>query len=109
MDKLKIVDALCKASMYIMDNDEFLRQITEAGVKSYLIDIYDYTITFKGLPTAFALNSNDFTISLLRKKEQVTPLFIELLKKEDITRYEVILENGKMLYYDKSGREKFLS
>lgn len=109
MDKSKIVDALYKASIYFIDNKEFIRQITSAGVKSYLIDIFNYTITFKGQPAASIFKNNEITISILQKKGQVVPLFVELLKKEGITHYEVILENGKMLYYEKSGQEKILS
>lgn len=102
MNKLTIVNALVNASIYTINEDEFIDQIIAAGVTSYVIDIYSYKVTFKENSLS-SLNSKQTTeypisIPLIKKDNQGEPLMVLALKQADITSYEVFLPEMRMVF-----------
>lgn len=110
MNRAKIVTALAEASIYEIDGEEFINRIITAGVTSYLIDIYNFTVTFKGMDSNSATNpqttTNPIILNLLNTNQQGEPLMVHLLKKAGVTHYEVFTEGLQMVYYEANGKEK---
>lgn len=108
MDKAKIIDALANASFYTISEAVFIQKLIAAGVESYLIDIVEYNLTFKGKETiafdSMVPKNQTLLINLLRKDHQGTPLMVQALKKAGISKYEVFLPEKRMVFYKKCGK-----
>lgn len=110
MNKTKVIAALAKAATYEISGEEFIKRIIDADVTSYLIDINNFTVTFKGAQIdtfASQQNPNDpIILNLLNTNRSGEPLMIHLLKKVGVTHYEVFTNDLRMVYYEESGEEK---